>query len=204
MFRVERLNRTEEREEKSTAFSTEPFGFETENPVIRVLDWRPKWRTEAHLVRSIRSYIKNGARSRRERFTEIGGRVSSGYFREPQSELHIHSPLMSPAPEPLSEDPIANWKNFLNSRVTQKNLDGLYKHRAYLMLDVPEIRMDSYKKRFYVIPDSVPVEQRKIKAVFLREELISPKTLETIKKLCAEANWAVFDIASLGVSEKSD
>ncbi|MEK7530425.1 MAG: hypothetical protein AAB573_01010 [Patescibacteria group bacterium] len=173
------------------AFATDCFGFETKNPVIRAVDWRHKWRSEGHLIRSLKNYAKKGVVSRRERFGEIWGRITSGYPKEPQGFIHILSPQGSP---PEHSTALENWRTYLHSREARK---GEYRHRAYFLIDAPKIQTDTYKKRYLVIPDTTPKAGRVIKALFIRRDGISKDAQNKIEQISGAAGWPVFDIQSL-------
>lgn len=186
-------------ERAENPFSTECFGFETENPAIRALDWLEKWRDEKHVARGVKSHLEKGVMSRKERFGggllgEALGRTVSGYFNEPQGVVHIHTPYDSLSKRTLSADPRENWKQFFASPDISK---GDHRHTAYLLLDVPEIRLDNYKGRHYVFPDSIPAEQRKIKALFLRSETFSEETRRVILEECRSRELPIFEIETL-------
>lgn len=181
-------------ERPQNPFSTACFGFHTENPVIRALDWLEKWHNdEKHVARGIKGHLTKGVRSRKERFGELLGRVIDGHLREPQDVVHVHTPYHS-SNSIVSVDPKQNWKSFFTSKTT--SLNG-YAHKAYLMFDVPVIHLDNYKGRHYVMPDSVPLTERKIKALFIRKKLFSQEQLETILETCQSYSLPVFDLDSL-------
>lgn len=166
------------------------FGFETQNPVVRALDWLEKWQNEKHVVRGLKSYLTEGVRSRKERHGELWGRIISGYFNEPQDVVHIHTPYAS-SDAIVSDDPQENWRHFFDMPASA--LRG-HKHAAYAMLDVPEVRLDNYKGRQYVFPDSVPPEERQIKALFVRTDALSAETLREIVETCRGHGLPLFDI----------
>lgn len=174
-------------------FSTACFGFETKNPAIRALDWLEKWRSEAHVARGVEGYLTKGVRSRKERFGELLGRAIDGHFREPQDVVHLHTPYYS-SRTIVSNDPMQNWKNFFESETVKLSR---YPHTAYFMLDVPEIRLDNYKGKQYVMPDSTPQADREIKALFIRKDAFSKERLQTILAVCNAYSLPVFDLTSL-------
>jgi hypothetical protein len=187
------------REKVQHPFSTACFGFKTENPAIRALDWLEKWQSEDHISKGLRGHLRDGVKSRRERFGggivgEWIGRTVSGYFNEPQGVVHLHTPYYSMSKTVISNNPIENWKHFFESMGVKK---GGYSHAAYLMLDVPEIGIDNYKGKVYAMPDSVPREDRKVKALFVRPHSFSKDVMSDILKLCKSYDLPVFDLTSM-------
>ncbi len=174
------LERVETETKIAHPFSTEFLGFRTENPAVRALDWLKKWRTEAHVAKGVAGHLNRGMLSRRERFGEILGRALDGHFNEPQGVVHMHTPYKS-SKNIVSNNPEKNWRRFLNSE--QVKLRG-EEHAAYFLVDVPDIRLDNYKGEQYVMPDSVPKEEREIKALLIRKNFFSKERLRTVVDTC--------------------
>lgn len=73
-------------------------------------------------------------------------------FKQKQCDIYVASPLDYPGN--LDEIRLREFLDWFDAEHEAA-------HRAYLILNAPQ-SIDSYKKRQHVVPDSVPLEQRRI------------------------------------------
>ncbi|KND51850.1 MAG: hypothetical protein ABA06_01155 [Parcubacteria bacterium C7867-001] len=177
--------------ERPRSFDTGFMGLSVEDPVIKNMDWLEKHRSDAHILRSIKSYLARGVRSRKERFGEFGGRFISGYWREPQSEIHVHVPA-NILGDSISTDPRDNWQGFFKNRNAAKH--G-YPHRMYVLIDTANVRRDTYKDRYDIVPDDTTLGERRVQAFFIRSELFKWDVLLEI--IDSVGNTPLIDVQTL-------
>lgn len=174
---------------------TECFGFHTNNGTVRALDWHKKYRSDKSVVANLASHLERGALTRQERFGEIGGRILSGMFRERQDGLHVKTHTdMAVDGLFLHGEPQKQWRQLFEwfSDKTQ------FRNRVFLLIDAPQVVLYSHKpdRHKTVIPQSVPVTDRVIKAIFYRSSICSEVDTQ-IASLAKEYALPLIDIDSL-------
>lgn len=105
---------------------------------FRALDHKHE-RSDKKIIRNLISHLQCGVLSRRERYGEILGRVSSGMFRQPQSDIYIASPKDFGIQRPIdvtSED-LLDFLDWFDREHESA-------HRVYLAISCPT-DLDRYK-----------------------------------------------------------
>lgn len=153
------------------------------NLCFRALDHKHE-RSDPKILWHLASHIEHGVLSRRERFGEIWGRILSGMFRQPQSEIYVASPKDYFQKNNTTH---ASLKDFLD----WFDREHESAHRVYLEIFAPQ-HIDSYKWRQHIIRDTTPLSERKISSVVIRSKLIKESTLAQIETIVANKLPLIF------------
>lgn len=171
--------------------ATECFGFHTEHAVIRALDWHKKNRSDGRIIENLLSHLQKGPLTRKERYGEWGGRILSGMFNERQDGLHVKSHTdMVVDDQTLHTDTKEQWLRLFDWFSDKTK----YPNKVFLIIDTPIVVLYKHKDRHKtVIPQSVPVSERVIKAVFYRSSLCK-NIRANIERITNEYNMPLIDL----------
>lgn len=150
---------------------------------FRALDHGRHARWDGRILAHLESHFRSGVLSQKERvkrefhlpwaISEVVARIVTGRLNEPHNEVYVLSPKSFPEHGKVDSLLLDKFSQLTESA-----------HRALLVISSPH-QADSGKWGNYVIPESVPLEERNIIGVVLRTRYIKTQTIDRVGEICA-------------------